>query len=278
MAQRDRRMLLQPLTHVTRSGQRYHRDAGVEAQIVSALALPPPKLVARARIRDKDSPEYLKEECLVYLIRAYQQEEDLELVNALADALLRRCARWVVGRFRAFGLERDDALMAYQELVDDMIEAIIDLDSDRGDFFQVRFWRGLRSRLLNVHDRWVRSLKREQLHDSLSVPVGAVRGDEDASTESSESGVNLEERVGSGEDIALDAEQRIVIQEALLTIRDPRHREAFVLRHFEGWPLEADDPRDPCLSRHFDVSVKTIFNWLKTAEADLKVWRGSRAE
>jgi hypothetical protein len=266
---------IEPLSHVTRSGRAYHRTREVDAQIASALRLPPSELTARAKIRDRDAPEFLKEECLVYFIRLHHRAADFDTVNALSQVLLERCARWITRRFRALGLDKQDALMAYQQLVSEMIDAIIDPESDRGEFLQVRFWRVLRCRVLNVYDAWLRASKREAQHDSLTGSVGGSSDfDEDARDRK-----QLGEHLGSGEDVALDLEHREMIQEALFAIRDERHREAFALHHLEDWPLEAKDPHDPCLSRRFGVSVKTVYNWLRIAEADAAAWwekRGTR--
>lgn len=270
MAKRNTRIAIEPLTHVTRGGQPYHRTPEVEAQIASALRLRPAALVLRTKVRDRNAAEFLKEECLVYFIRMYSQAADLDTVNALAHVLLRRCALWTTSRFRALGLHRDEAVKAYQDLVGDTVDAVIDPESDRGDFFQVRFWLALRSRLLNVYDKWVRANKHDEQYDSLTDVAGHSRSDASDDPTGRE---RLEERTGSEEDLAMDAERRMVIQEALFAIRDERHREAFVLRYFEGWPLEADDPNEACLSRHFGVSIKTVYNWLQAAETDLATWR-----
>ncbi|MGI8546815.1 MAG: hypothetical protein ACR2M1_05690 [Gemmatimonadaceae bacterium] len=263
---------VEPLSHLTRSGRAYRRTVEVDAQIASALRLSSNELTARAKVRDRDAPDFLKEECLVYFIRVHHRAADLDTVNALSQVLLERCALWITRRFRALGLDKEDALTAYQQLVSEMIDAIIDPGSDRGEFFQVRFWRALRCRLLNAYDAWLRANKRDAQYDSLT---GSISGPNDADDDAGNH-ERLEERLGSGEDLALDLEHRTMIQEALLAIRDEQHREAFVLRHFEGWPLEAADPHGACLSRRFRVSVKTVYNWLQTAEADLAAWRDTR--
>ena len=263
---------IEPLSHFTRSGRAYHRTPEVDAQIASALRLSPSELTARAKIRDRDAPEFLKEEVLVYFVRLHHRAADFDTVNALSQVLLERCARRITRRLRALGLDKEDALTAYHQIVSEMIDAIIDPESDRGEFLQVRFGRALRFRLLNVYDAWLCATKRDAQHDSLT---GSVDWSSDFDEDTSDR-EQLGEHLGSGEDLALDLKHREMIQEALFAIRDERHREAFVLRHFEGWPLEADDPHGACLSRRFGVSVKTVYNWLRTAEADLAVWRDTR--
>jgi len=272
MAKREARIAIEPLSHTTKSGQRYHRMPEVEAQIASVLHLPPNEIVARARISDSAHPEFLKEECLVYFVRTCHKAADSETVDALIHVLLRRCAPWISGRLRALGLNQEDAVVAYQEIVADMVDAVIDSKSDRGEFFQVRFRRALMYWLLNFYDKWARLNKRDQQHDRVTDSVGRV----DRSDKGLDSSEQLGEYIGSGEDLAMDTERRLLIQDALFAIRDERHREAFVLHHYEDWPLEAKDPHEMCLSRRYGVNVRTVHNWLQTAEADLVAWRETR--
>jgi DNA-directed RNA polymerase specialized sigma24 family protein len=267
MAERRTGGDVEPLNHVTRGGVKYRRAPDIEKQIADGIKLAPRELLGRAAVRDKSAAEFLKEESIVYFIRSYHLAGDFETVNGLAHALLTRCALRITRRFRALGLDQKGAEAAYTDLIGDVIAAVIDRSSDRGDFFQVRFWRAIRFRLLNVYDKHLRAVERDQTHDSLS------SSEVEVDSEGSEEEVSLEERTSCGEDVAIAVEQRLAIQEGLSAIRDPRHREAFVLRHLEGWPLEADDPREPCLSRWFGVSVKTVYNWLESAEKDLDKWR-----
>jgi len=48
----------------------------------------------------------------------------------------------------------------------------------------------------------------------------------------------------------------------------------FVLRHYEGWPIEDKDPSVPTISRHFQRTPRTIRNWMREAENVLAAWRG----
>jgi DNA-directed RNA polymerase specialized sigma24 family protein len=264
----------EPLTRRTRDGRPYRRHPSVDAQIIEATRLSTPQLLARAKEQDKTKPGFLKEECVVYFIRQAAFAQDSETVNSLTEALLRRCASWTVRRFRAFGLERTDAEEAYQDLVADMIDSIIDPTNDDGEFFQIRFWRALRYRLIKSFDKRTRRARRGLTHDSLSEAAGGSKSLSDHGTELDDN-VSLEEVIGSGEDVARDVEVRILSEEALRAIRDKRHREAFVLRHFEGWQLETQEPDHPSLSDYFGVTDRTIRNWLRTAQADLDLWRAT---
>jgi hypothetical protein len=78
---------IRPLTHIV--GERvYCRSADVEAQIASALMLDRVELCQRAQQRDHTQPEYLRPECLVYLIREFMGQGDEGMVIALCECLI----------------------------------------------------------------------------------------------------------------------------------------------------------------------------------------------
>ena len=55
-------------------------------------ALKPEDLRRRLDVADKVSPDFLKEESLVYLIRHYHREKNTQRVDELSECLLTRCA------------------------------------------------------------------------------------------------------------------------------------------------------------------------------------------
>ena len=114
-------------------------------------------MVERARLSDHQSPDYLQEESLVYLLREYHRIGDTHVVNELTAVLLRRCAKSVDDRLKALG--PDTAEDAFREVVGTLTRRIFDLDSDQGDFFQVRFWVALDALALSAFNRHVRRLK-----------------------------------------------------------------------------------------------------------------------
>jgi len=68
-ARRRKRVHVRPLTRRNRQGSVYERTEAVEERIRFALCLKPAAMIEQARIRDYKAPNYLQEECLVYLIR-----------------------------------------------------------------------------------------------------------------------------------------------------------------------------------------------------------------
>jgi DNA-directed RNA polymerase specialized sigma24 family protein len=259
---------VEPLTKSTREGVVYQRLPDVEAQIRASIGLRRAELVARAAIMDSASQEYLKEECLVHLVRAACLKDDVDGFNTAMGLLLRRCTRWIERGFRALGVAPQDVPDALGELVKRMTIAIVAPD-DRGDGYQVCFWKILKRELLKIHDRYDRQRLKEKHQKSLSDSIGSEFEGED--------GVVLEDIIPSYEDVAGSVERRMLIAEALDAIRDPRHREAFVLYHLEDWQIEAKDLAETSICKRFGVTSRTVNNWLRAAESDLLAWRAASA-
>src|SRR5205085_210339 len=93
-------MTIEPLTHCNLNGQVYERLPHVLQQIETALAMDHPSLLRAAQIRDYHDAAFLSEECLVYLIGRYYREQEQDLVNTLAEALWKRCAKQVNERLQ----------------------------------------------------------------------------------------------------------------------------------------------------------------------------------
>jgi DNA-directed RNA polymerase specialized sigma24 family protein len=251
------------LTHCNKDGIPYRRETAVERQIEAAFQLSRSILMERARLRDREAPGYLQEECLVCLLRAYTAEGDAATVAALSEALLERCARFINGKLMSLG--RDAAEEAYSEVMVRLFDLILDVESDRGDFLQVRFWLALEKLVVTAFGRQTREITRSRLQVPLSALPGASGGDDE------------EPRVTAQvEEIAernLPPDVALLYREALALLDEPL-RTAFVLRHYEGWPIEDRDETVPTISRYFNKTPRTIRNWMTTAEQALAAWRG----
>lgn len=253
-----------PLTHVARStGQVYKREPEVERQIREALALPPAQLAERAVARE-DDPGYLNAETLAYLIRHFRRAGDERTVNDLSGALVRRCESYVRRKLYHVGT----ALLeeCRDQVVFKLFERLLDLQSDRGDFLQVRFWAFLNRLITDVASSY--SGLRDHLQESVS--PAWVHGGELSEGEREE-GVGYVPEPVSGEQV----DTALLVHEALDTLEEPQ-RMVFVLRHYYGWPVESNDASEPTISRHYKVTSRTVRNWLTTAETRLAEWREER--
>lgn len=266
MALSGKHALAKPLTHSNKAGAPYVRPPDVEAQLNELLSESPAEQLARAKCTDKGSPRFLKDECMVYLIREAWLADDSVLCSELSQQLIRRCTRPIRRTLQLLGVAPDDLQDVFGDVIAKMMTAILD-DEGKGDFYQVRFRQALRFRMIEVHARYERQHERLLTENRLC----ASRDGEDDDDEDG----SFEDRVRQPGDVAEDAVQLLEIREAVASIRDPRHRRAFVLHHRDDWPIETQDPLNPSVSGHFKVTPRTVSNWLRTAERDLAEWRAA---
>jgi hypothetical protein len=254
-----------PLTRCGKDGHVLVRSIEVELQIAAALKLDPAVLRQRVRVTNRENPTFLKEETLVYLLREHHRAGDVALCHELAAVLLERCTPqaskylWSLGQ-----LEFESA---HSDLISVVFEMILDLDSDRGDFLQVRFGLKLKQLAIDTFRRYDRIAE----ECAAQVPWSSVAG----YAESEEDDVLLvslphEMRAPSQEQL-----RHIQAKEALQQIPEPQ-RTAFILFHHTGWPIRSKDPSTPTISKYFRKTPKTIYNWLKAAEQTLERWRGDQ--
>jgi len=244
-----------PLTKHNNEGGLYTRTPEVESQIESAFFLDPASLLVRARVVDRKSPDYLQEECLVYFIREYLRKDDERTVESLFEILYGRCVTYI--KIHLCALSPEDVEDAFQEVLEEVTDKILDLDSDRGDFYQVRLWRALKMKMITVYNEIIEDIKKRENDISID---RSIETEEDDDLD-----VFLCDGALSSEDIAF-------IKEGVIAIPD-RHRKMFLLLHYEGWPIKSKDPETMTLSKYFDVDPKTIYNWLNEVGEALRMWR-----
>lgn len=242
---------------------RMQRDPNVEREIVEVLVLNSQQVMDRARI-ERDSDGFLREETLVYLIRGYHLLGKPQIVDDLTKVLVARCQPIFLKRLSSF----DD--MAAQQLagnvIGDMIEKLLDFDSARGDFLQVRFLQHIKLRTIDEFKKYTNS-----------GPKGGKKPDQPPTGVGS--GITVEAKVAdplaSKPQLApvRDVERRAVGKDGLNAISDPRYKEAYILRHMHNWQIESDDLTKPTLSNYYGKTARTIRNWLQIAEQDLEAWR-----
>lgn len=247
--------LVRPLTR-----RDYVRTEATQRQIADSLGLDPEGLIVRAQQRDKDAPDYLSAEALVYFIRRADSGADGKTRDALIRELLERCTVFFRGQLRGCKNEEDRRDLQ-SAVITNLIEDLLAPD-DRGDFMQVRFWRYLKRRTISVWNKFTRNAGKTE---SLDVP--AI--DEDGA----EGGTKQDLLTDDG----LTLEQLTTISGALAKL-PPNVRRAFILRHAFGVKIGADNltddpPNEVTLARHFGCSGRTIRNWLKEAETRLSGFR-----
>ena len=63
----------------------------------------------------------------------------------------------------------------------------------------------------------------------------------------------------------------------LNAVTDPRHREAFILKHLYNWPLKDGPDGAPTLCERFKKSDRQIRNWINTAIEQMRAAHGAES-
>jgi RNA polymerase sigma factor (sigma-70 family) len=238
---------------LTRNG--YVRPPGVTAQILEALALSPAELLGRAGLADEAHPQFLGAEALVHFIRRAAREARGRDRDQLFAILLRRSTVFLRSRIRGFPeAEREDI----QQTVFMKLVELLFADDDRGDFAEVKFWVLLDARTTT---EIAKARTRQRRLASLDEPM---------SPDGDSAGSALERL----ETPQLSPEALAELNDLLAQL-DPHLRQVFLMRHQLGLAIgkenRADEnPCDPSIAAHFNVSARTVGKWLAKAEATLQ--------
>lgn len=250
----DEPPLIEPLT---RKGRK--RLAKTERQLSFAITLDVATLLENTKLRDESAPGYLCAEALVYFIRRSIRNNDSKMRDILIRELLDRCQPFFRGKFRGFDrYEREDL---QGDVMKKMAEDLLSPD-DRGDYMQERFWDYLEKKTVDAcREAFRHSGETEGLDTGFT-------GDGD-----SEGRTQLEKQA----DVRLSPEDLAMLSEALATL-PLKLREVFLLRHYVGMNIGADNPADDpehklTIAKHFDCSGRTVRNWLKEADTLLAGFR-----
>jgi DNA-directed RNA polymerase specialized sigma24 family protein len=254
---------LKPLSRHNKAGGFYSRTPEVEVQIKAALEMDLPALLERAQVRNHTSPNFFQEECLVYLIREYQLQGDDRAAGALSEILLGRCANYIRNKFLSF--ESALAREAFDETVEAIYDNIINIENDKGDFLQVRFWDALKKQAITTF----RKFAKKQHWADKTVSLSQI-GDPDPS--SLDEDHSIVDRASEPITQELSEEERSIYREGLEQLNG-NERTAFVLLHFYQWPIESLEKREPTISGYFKKTPRTIRNWIASAEKKLRSWR-----
>lgn len=252
---------LDPLTHLDADKKAYQRTAQVEIQIAAALEMERSELPERVRMRDYNAQAYLQEECLVYLVRHFRRNDNDDLTGELLNQLAARVSKHVHGQLLQF-LHASYVEECYQGVIHTMTCRLIDLATDKDDFAQVRFWHWLNLLTFNLARPY---LKRQK--------VGNVTSSLDTFTDKDE-----KEKLFSTADEISTPDLRLLGKETIQILNQLTAdvRTAFVLRYYAGWEIENQNPQVRTISNYFNVTPKTIRNWINRAHEELRARLGGR--
>ncbi len=264
---------LQILTHRNKDDLLLQRAPEIEVEIRNVLTLSEDEIIQRAKIIDKQDPHYLKEETLVYLIRAFHHSGNILTTNKLSELLLRRIVGFIYSKF--CGLDEDEAKDAYSEVISELFQHILFREDGRGDYLQVRFWSALKRLIISAFRRHVTRTKEDRLTLVRLSDLAGFELDEDGEEQEPlrKGSIPLTDVVDTGPLV----DRSVLMNEGINTLSEPL-RTAFILRYLYDWQIESNDPTEPTLTKHFGKTPKTIYNWLKKADETLERWRGEHHE
>lgn len=250
---------LRPLTHLNgKTGLPFTRDPDVKRQIVEALVLAPDALRERVLVRERSNPQFLREECLVYLIREYAPDGKMRrMASDISEALLSRIEGYLASQLRRLGVEHAEE--AGDEVIVKLFARITDQGSDLGDFAQVNFWSFLAAKISDAYRKHLTQLNRER---STAAPSWVHGMEMVGDMEAGEQKEDREPVRASG----IDSE---LLNEELLSNLGEPHLTAMKL-NLAGWPIESKKPGEPTISGFFGKTPRTINNWLRAAEETLR--------
>jgi DNA-directed RNA polymerase specialized sigma24 family protein len=263
-------------------GASYTRRPAVIAEIESALPRPPATWVALANT--PESRGGMSSEAMVHLVRRLRHEPDARRVfGQLALALDGRIAKVVQRWARGFDqVTTEEIALDVGRLVLEL--CIGDGSAQAADFLEASFSVGVKRHTLHAVEKRRRVPKPHAVAAALAKlergerPVegdGGPGGDPDPEDDRGDLGGDP--RTDTAHDpertlVAAEASARTpeAIRAALAHVKNPRHREAVVLHHLEGWPITDQDPYTETLCRHFGVSDRQIRTWIATAFAQMR--------
>ena len=234
--------MAKPMEKQRKNHGKYEPPPPVQKNIDSALGSSLTALRERLALVDRRSPDYLKSECLMHLIRQAQRKRDDATVNALLPVLLSRCEAILRNKINPKAVPgaeqlREDIL---QQFVLDLVEDSTEDKPDEITYYECNFnhaFRSLRIDMIRKQGPNHRQLPNERGEDD-SVPSSVIPSIAD---------VQLEQ----------------VISKDLLSKLSPNERKALILCHqLEYTQVEA--------AKLCNVDDRTIRNWLKSAKEKLE--------
>jgi DNA-directed RNA polymerase specialized sigma24 family protein len=251
---------VEPLTRRRTDRKVYERSSSVERQITEANSLGDLELIERAKIRDFNTSGYFQEEVLVYLIRKFHRLENDSVVSSLTEVLIRRCAKHINKHIEAT-LDRLYVEDSYRDAIAAVFCQILDIESDRCDFAQVRFWFWLDRLLPKVLITYWRRQAQDWETDSLDDD-----GDEARQAE-------LWRKIDTKMDHS-SAPELMAINNEALNVLEPEERMLFMLRHYEEMDTQNKYPATMTISKYLGISDRAVRYRFEKIATKLQKWSG----
>jgi DNA-directed RNA polymerase specialized sigma subunit, sigma24 homolog len=246
---------IKPLTKHKQSGEAYFRRPEVEEQIRRVLLLDTAEIFEIFQTGDRNAPDFLFDETIVYLLREARQKNNFADIEKLYLELNLRVAR-LLRKYYTFFINHADFEDFEQKIAMKILEKVFALESDSADYAQVNFGDFVIDLAVAERRGLFRRLKREQQ---------LVFLDDTNDEDENRSAFELE----SGE---LSPEMKLSLREAMRLLPPDTQKIAALI--LDGWQIESKDKKMPTISRLLNVSSRTIRNRLKEAREILAGYQG----
>ena len=253
--------MVRPLTKTNKDGVRYVRPQAVETEIKVALQEDRTALRRRLMVTDSGSPEYLRSECLVHLIRDALPRGDEDRLNEALPILLSRCEAILKAKIANSlpGADelREEVLSEFSELLasDGMGER-----PDELDFYECRFNMAFRTLRIDVVNRELSRL------DQIAELPRHEDGDEPHAYEE-----DAFARLSDAFRTPAVQQSSVFLKELWEAINalPSDERKALILCNVLGYKVESADPDEVTAGTRCNCTGRTIRNRLSQAAAKL---------
>lgn len=243
-------------------GERYMRIAAVQTQLEELVALNTRAAQeARIALPDQDAMTYVRAESVAYFVRECHRKHDRSAGDWLAVRTLERCEGFILRHL--YGLHGEEQNDACSTVVEQMFRSLFDLEHPQGEYYQVYFWSKLKRQCVDAYRTGAHAARHAMVH----VTHGRVGED------SNEMGpLDLVPDPGALPDALTQDEDTVRRALRYLHERLPeRQCNAFALRFLAGWPI-GDRGVDGTIAAYYDVSPKSINNWINAVKRELRIW------
>lgn len=250
--------MVRPLSRRDAGGEYYRRPPAIETQIERALAEDTSTIERRLAATDRTSPDHLRSETLVHLMRDLLRRREERLAGLVLRVLLVRCEANLKAK-----LSRTLFTAAAEEILGNFSELFaIDAAGDPRhelDFYECKFNRAF----MALRTDQVRSEKARLTHETRMPEVAREAEVDD--------GEDLRARVSNAFHCSAEQEASSSFNQLRAGIEalPDDDRNAVVLCHVLGYDVESVDPEKVTAATRCGVSGRTIRNRLASAAEKL---------
>jgi hypothetical protein len=252
--------MVRALTKCDKNGFHYTRPQTIEKEIEGALQEDLPTLRRRLLVTDTVSPEYLRSESLVHLIRDALHRGDDQRLNATLIVLLGRCETIlkakIADRLPNADKLREEVLSGFSELL--ASDGTGD-QPDELDFYECKFNLAFRTLRIDVVRRELKQVNR-----SAELPAPEYEGVSDAYKDAF---IRVHETFRT----PATQQNKLFLKELWEAINalPPDERKAVILCHLIGYKEESENPDEVTAATCCNCTGRTIRNRLSRAAANL---------